>query len=879
MPNGPGMIPPHMMMMQMPGVAPGFPYGMPPPLGGMQQPVSGNDVPVDVLSHMNRKKNVLKLFTPSDSSASEPKDAAAPVAPAAAPVAAAAAAPAGDNAPTVIKKPDDPSPRASSSPRASGGSPRASALAPAPSFTNSQSQQLTCDSSSTQIDASAPVPAPRSSFAEDAKPPAATATAAATATVAAASQNTSKASSQPQHSRSSLNLLGSAVSPTAPAPQQPRPTGAAARGGQAAAAIAASSHAPAPSGAGRTVYTRELLSDLRGRAHISTQTLDRINSLKLGLNCLPSMGAQGGRLPNGMMPPPAGLSKRLPPPGKVSNGARALAPSRPVHVPSENSFVAKMQKMTDDSERKKKSIQLILNQLTSENFVKLCEKLYTHIDSVEALEIVQTKIYDKAVLDQQQNPAPGQSTFVELYAKVCHIIVQDNQPINPTTGAPGKLFFNPEQLPPEQAKGGQFRRSLLNRCQQEFERPSQGKCAEWQQLSEEDRFIHQTKEKRRMLGNVDFVGQLFLHGLLAEKTLHHCFKLLLENHYAKFDSFSKKGAPPPQDSDFDQLESFCKLLTTVGRTVDRPQAKQFMDSYFSYLQQIMGQPTIIPRMKFHIEQIIELRRCGWDLASMRQERSMPSSSAKSQKGPVAVLTRLAPGTLPAKVSPAIVQSKPAAAGGKPLSSAASAVVVPKQPPSSKSANEKMPFSGSNGSASSSSPAKPKVDLLSLPLVQFLDDPDFIDPQHQRSLDSMLDEWKCNHLHTEVAVCLRELNQPYTHAFFVFNVVTQCCDRGAHFVAKCAELLETLLQPNCLNAAKHEEALKHLTSKEFVDDYSLDCPSYKQFMTEILARGPLFIFCPLPLFLARALTPPNRHGQRLDRASIRVPSVPRSAGYR
>ena len=367
--------------------------------------------------------------------------------------------------------------------------------------------------------------------------------------------------------------------------------------------------------------------DLRTRPNISSATLDRINGLRLGLNCAVAMRAQGGKLPAPMMP----LSnvKRLPQPGGnrlIPGGVRALPlPPRPVHVPGENSFVAKMSKMTDEGEKKKKNIQLILNQLTAENFQKLCDKLYREMDSVEALEIVQTKIYDKAVLDQQQNPAPGQPTFVELYARLCHIIVQDNQAVNPTTGAPGRLCFNPDQLPPEQAaKGGQFRRSLLNRCQQEFERPPQEKCDGWQQMSDEDRFIMQTKEKRRTLGNVDFVGQLFLHGLLAEKTLHHCFKLLLENHCRRFEGI--KGSAPPQDSDFDQLESLCKLLTVVGRTVDRPQAKLYMDEYFNVLQDIMAQAFIIPRMKFHIEQIVELRRCGWDLAGMHRSAPYPESA-------------------------------------------------------------------------------------------------------------------------------------------------------------------------------------------------------------------------------------------------------------
>jgi myo-inositol-1-phosphate synthase len=80
------------------------------------------------------------------------------------------------------------------------------------------------------------------------------------------------------------------------------------------------------------------------------------------------------------------------------------------HSIREISFLAKMQKMSDDvAESNERNIQLLLNQLTAEIFVNLSDKLFKEIDSVEVLEIVQTTIYDKAVLDQQQNPAPGQA--------------------------------------------------------------------------------------------------------------------------------------------------------------------------------------------------------------------------------------------------------------------------------------------------------------------------------------------------------------------------------------------------------------------------------------------------------------------------------------
>jgi hypothetical protein len=52
----------------------------------------------------------------------------------------------------------------------------------------------------------------------------------------------------------------------------------------------------------------------------------------------------------------------------------------------------------------------------------------------------------------------------------------------------------------------------------------------------------------------------------------------------------------------------------------------------------------------------------------------------------------------------------------------------------------------------------------------------------------------------------------------------------------------------LNAGKMEEALRHASSQELVADMSLDCPSYRPFMVEILAQGlfvtqrPYYVFC-------------------------------------
>lgn len=81
------------------------------------------------------------------------------------------------------------------------------------------------------------------------------------------------------------------------------------------------------------------------------------------------------------------------------------------------------------------------------------------------------------------------------------------------------------------------------------------------EITEEER---QTKEdekkqaeaerqaRRRMLGNIQFIGHLFKNGLLTERIIHSCIVQLLK----------EEEDPRPDD-----VECLCKLLTTCGKQV------------------------------------------------------------------------------------------------------------------------------------------------------------------------------------------------------------------------------------------------------------------------------------------------------------------------
>lgn len=61
--------------------------------------------------------------------------------------------------------------------------------------------------------------------------------------------------------------------------------------------------------------------------------------------------------------------------------------------------------------------------------------------------------------------------------------------------------------------------------------------------------------RRRSLGNIKFIGELFKLKMLTEPIMHDCVVKLLKNH------------------DEESLECLCRLLSTIGKDLDFEKAK------------------------------------------------------------------------------------------------------------------------------------------------------------------------------------------------------------------------------------------------------------------------------------------------------------------
>jgi translation initiation factor 4G len=138
--------------------------------------------------------------------------------------------------------------------------------------------------------------------------------------------------------------------------------------------------------------------------------------------------------------------------------------------------------------------------------------------------------------------------------------------------------------------GSLFRKYLLNRCQEEFERgwkinlpeKPEGDTAEAVLMSDE--YYAAAAAKRRGLGLVKFIGELYKLGMLTERIMHECVKKLVDY----------EGIP-----DEAEVESLTSLLRTIGASLDASEkGPAMMDAYFGRISLMIETPGLPSRLRF-----------------------------------------------------------------------------------------------------------------------------------------------------------------------------------------------------------------------------------------------------------------------------------------
>jgi hypothetical protein len=272
----------------------------------------------------------------------------------------------------------------------------------------------------------------------------------------------------------------------------------------------------------------------------------------------------------------------------------ADAPPPPSNRPLQridNAWVPVKKESLAPDESVVKLVKGLLNKLTVENFEKISGKfLLCEIANDEVLRMIIELIFEKA-LDEPH--------FGAMYARLCQFLMHKLPEIHSWIA--------------NNISNNNFRGALVRKCQAEFE--SSTKWATMDDDSKEARAerrrniasltaeekiaiaeedYQRAKAKRHSLGNTQFIGELYIHGMISEKIIHTCIVGLLKK----------------DDPEEEEVETLCKLLNTIGKRLEENSSTQ-MNTYFSELMVFATHKALSSRIRFKVLDLIDLRKSRW----------------------------------------------------------------------------------------------------------------------------------------------------------------------------------------------------------------------------------------------------------------------------
>lgn len=266
----------------------------------------------------------------------------------------------------------------------------------------------------------------------------------------------------------------------------------------------------------------------------------------------------------------------------------------------------------DSPEFIERKVKSLLNKLTQEKFDSISVQILAWANKSKdetdgrTLRLVIKLIFEKAT---------DEAHWSSMYARLCRFLLdQLSEEVSDTID--GKSVSG----------GPLFRKYLLGRCQVDFESGWKSredaasaalatseedkariaaKAAKGEEEAEEtkeeqpqeaamlsDEYYAAQKAKRRGLGLVQLIGELFKAEMLTKSVIVTCMVKLLSN---------------VNDPDEEDIESTCKLLTTVGAVMERNHSSA-LDVFFDRLKDLSKSPNINSRMRFMVLVCVPPRR-------------------------------------------------------------------------------------------------------------------------------------------------------------------------------------------------------------------------------------------------------------------------------
>lgn len=456
-----------------------------------------------------------------------------------------------------------------------------------------------------------------------------------------------------------------------------------------------------------------------------------------------------------------------------------------------------------------------------------------------------------------------------------------------------EIFLSEVECKSDAAKKNSFKRSLLNKCEEEFVK--QDIYADWKKEKqdyeenkngmseseraekEEDLEFRRIRIKKQMLGNVKFIGQLYKKGLLKERIMRFCIASLLklverEDVKGKNPEYKDSGDTEIDEEDH---EAICSMFITIGSTIDKPPAADFMNLCFEKITALSDDIKLPSRSRFMYKDLLELRDSNWiprrkvenakTLDEIRrdverEERRQAQLSAGRGGDRRNITSGGRQGDVRSSRQQSLSSSsklrlmKPTpqetddegftvigAKANIPRNHSPQKLAQPKSEPI-KTSQSFAALAEDNGAPAMVSAKTDSVDTL----VKPLDDEKLI-----RRIKGIRTEFLANDDANELLLSMQELSATPNA---VVKVITMSCD----FIIDCKEedrkkvlrMLITLAENDEFTPEEVKEALADIV--EFIDSFVLDCPRVYEYIGEVIGQMMMFKMIDIPWFCEQCI---------------------------
>ena len=234
-------------------------------------------------------------------------------------------------------------------------------------------------------------------------------------------------------------------------------------------------------------------------------------------------------------------------------------------------------------------MKLLLNKLTPDNYERLKDQVLTILlEGKDQQAKIINVIFKKACLEEK---------YCKLYTALCDYLARQE--------------VKAEGL--ADVKQSRFRKDLIQECKSVFDEFFQVPVFD-DKMDKEDREEAVFKFRKRLFGNVKFIGELFLKRMLGRNIVLQVLNELLEEEKRAAESGEERSAAGLSIS----VEGVCIMLNAVGKRLDKKSSKgekaKGMVMEFEEIAEKLDEmkARVESRIRFLIINIQERRAKGWE---------------------------------------------------------------------------------------------------------------------------------------------------------------------------------------------------------------------------------------------------------------------------